>query len=507
MPPVIVSLASGQKRNWGISDMSATKSRLWLLAMPLAALALALYGVRALAGAEGKAAPLSTPARGQEAKPAAPPERQAAESIRRTPVVTAVEKAIPSVVNIGTERMLAKSFSPWGANGGGDPFDGLFDDLMRQQSSQRSLSLGSGSVIDASGLVVTNAHVVHRASKINVTLSDGRSFEAKEVAGDYLNDLSLLQLVNPPADLKPIECAQPFDILLGETVMAVGNPFGLDSSITHGVVSAVGRKLTFDGKTLFSDIVQTDAAVYPGNSGGPLINLEGKMTGINMAFHKEAPGIGFAIPLARVENTLAKWLIPERFSNVCLGVVPGLRPSRDGGPEIFVADVIKDSSAEKSGVRKGQRVDSFQGEPVDDLLGLGKKLIKLKANDIVELTVDGRQVRIPLACAMLRDGRTAAKNRLALSLQELTPQLASALGYPFEGGLIVSDMLPDGPQGVERGDLLARLGETPVHNWSDISKALEGRPYGDKIQAVFVSVSVKNGAGYLVKKLVDVNVR
>ncbi len=478
--------------------MSAMKSRVWILALPLA-FALAAFAFHAFgAGTAEKAQPQAL----------APLPQQKA-NIRRTPVVAAIEKAIPSVVNIGTERVLTKSFSPWSSpEGGGDPFDGVFDDLFRQQRSQRGLSLGSGSVIDASGLVVTNAHVVHRASKINVTLSDGRSFQAREIAGDYLNDLSLLQIIDPPADLRAIDCAEPFDILLGETVVAVGNPFGLDSSITQGVVSATGRKLTFDGKTLFSDIIQTDAAVYPGNSGGPLIHLEGRMTGINMAFHKDAPGIGFAIPLARVENTLAKWLIPERFTNVCLGIVPGLRLSKDGGPEIFVADIIKDSSAEKAGLKKGERIVKFQGEDVEDLLDFGKKLIKLKPTDKVEIVAgDGRYVKIPLSCVMLRDGRTAARNRLALGLQELTPQLAAALGYPFESGLIVSDLLQDGPQGVERGDMLARLGETPIHSWTDIAKALEGKPYGDKMQAVFISVSVRNGVGFLTKKLVDVNVR
>jgi len=403
---------------------------------------------------------------------------------------------------------MTRSFSPWGMGSSGDPFDGLLEDFVRRQGNQVSYSLGSGSVIDASGLIVTNAHVVHRASRITVTLNDGRSYEAREVAGDYLNDLSLLQMLSPPPDLRSIEVAAPGDLLLGESVVAVGNPFGLDSSITHGVLSATGRKLTFEGKVIFSDIIQTDAAVYPGNSGGPLINLEGRMIGINMAFHKDAPGIGFAIPLARVENTLAKWLIPERFSNVCLGIVPGVRPSKSGAPEIFLADVMKDSSAERAGLKPGDVIEDFQGSPIRDLLDFGKRLIRLKEGQEISLVASGgRQLKIRMACMMLKDGKTAARNRLGIGLQELTPQLASALGYPFDSGLIVSDILPGSSPGVERGDMLARLGETPIHSWEDISRAIEGRPYGDKVEAIFVSISTRNGIGYLTKKLIDLTVK
>ncbi len=428
--------------------------------------------------------------------------------VRRTPVVEATEKAMPSVVNISTERVMTKSFSPWNVGSSGDPFDGMLEDFVKRQGNQVSYSLGSGSIIDSSGLVVTNAHVVHRASKITVTLNDGRSFEAREMAGDYLNDLSLLQIINPPADLKAIETAAPGDLLLGETVVAVGNPFGLDSSITHGVLSATGRKLTFEGKVVFSDIIQTDAAVYPGNSGGPLINIEGRMIGINMAFHKDAPGIGFAIPLARVENALAKWLIPERFSNICLGIVPAVRPSKSGAPEIYLADVIKESSAEKAGLKPGDVLVSFQGAPLRDLLAFGKSLIRLKEGQEASLGLaGGREVKLKMFCMMLKDGKTAARNRLGLGLQELTPQLASALGYPFDGGLIVSDLLAGLPPGVERGDMLARLGESPVHSWDDVARALEGRPYGDKLEAVFVSISIRNGVGYLTKKLIDLTVK
>ncbi len=484
--------------------MPFMRKRGLLIALPFAGGLVAFALMTLLASAPDADGP--KPAK--EADFIAPP-RHAVSSARKTPVVLAVQKALPSVVNIGTERILSRSFSPWGSNGGLDPFDGQLDEFFQRQRDQRSYSLGSGSVIDEeNGLVVTNAHVVHRAAKITVTLNDGRNFQAKELAGDYLNDISLLQITKPPSGLKPIETARPYDLLLGESVMAVGNPFGLDSSITYGVVSATARRLTFEGKSLFSDIIQTDAAVYPGNSGGPLINLDGQMIGMNMAFHKDAPGIGFAIPLARIENALAKWLTPERFSNTCLGLIPGMRRGDDGEPEIFVADVIKNSPAEKAGLKKGERITTFQGERFDDLLAFSKRLVRLKTGESASFELaDGRSVKIPLRCQVFKDGKSAARDRLDLGLQELTPNLASALGYPFDGGLIVSDMGRESASGVERGDMLVRLGETPIHSWADIARALEGKSYGDKIQAVFISVSVRNGVGFLAKKLVELNVR
>ena len=206
---------------------------------------------------------------------------------RRNEVVRAIEKALPAVVNISTQRVIdSENLSD------SDDFSALqrlFDKFLRSQKSSASYSLGSGCIIDPSGLIVTNAHVVERAAKIMITLNGGRNFEAEIVADNPLHDIALLKIRNPPRGLTAICCDDSGRLYLGETVIAVGNPFGLDSSITVGALSGTRRRFTYQGHVIFSDILQTDAIVYPGNSGGPLINIEGNMIGMNMSSYENAP--------------------------------------------------------------------------------------------------------------------------------------------------------------------------------------------------------------------------
>lgn len=423
-------------------------------------------------------------------------------SARITPVVKAVGEALPSVVNLSTEKVLEADLSSGQAHSG----NGL------ENTNGSDKSLGSGSIIDASGLVVTSSHVVHSASMIWITLSDGEKYPAEEIANDELSDLALLRILKVPENLKlkPIGTAQPGDLLLGETVIAVGNPYGLGNSISQGVLSAIDRKLAYKGKTVFSDIIQTDAAVYPGNSGGPLINLDGRMIGINTAMHKDARGIGFAIPLMRVENTLARWLLPEVSNNAYLGIVPGCRRAGDknGGIEIFIADVAKDSPAWEAGLRGGETIRKFDDEKVTDLLALSRKLWRLKNGDRVSITLDGNlKYDLKLEDVRLNEGKALARNRLGISVQELTPRLAKALGYPFDGGLIVSD-IPDGElNGIQRGDVISRLGDVSIHNAADISRALKNISPGGEVNGILISVNERDGKLGLQKKNVRFKVK
>jgi serine protease Do len=428
-----------------------------------------------------------------------------ADDLRETPTVRAVRRILPSVVNISTERIVTRAPSPWGV----DPFEGLFRDFFREQREFKTTSLGSGVIITADGLVVTNAHVVDRATKVCVILADGRQYEASEVAGDRLNDLALLQVEGLPdgVRLTPAALARPDDLLLGETVIAVGNPYGLGHSISQGVLSAVGRKVYHEGKTLFDDILQTDAPINPGNSGGPLINLHGEMIGINSAIHREGQGIGFTIPLLRVERLLAGWLIPERFGDVNLGLVPGLIRRADGeGYEVIVESVRADSPADRAGVAPGARITAVDGHPVDSLFALSERLWRLSAGDALVLDLAGQgAVRLTVAPLVFQDGAEAARKRLGLELQELTEELARALNYPFAGGLVVSDA-PEG-SGILRGDVLLRLGEIPVHGFADIPRALQGRHLGDRLPTVFIRVVRRRGQVFIMKQGAELDVR
>ncbi len=425
---------------------------------------------------------------------------------RITPVVTAVSEVLPCVVNIGTEKIISRADSFRGEN---DPYDSMFRNFFAEQGQVKTTSLGSGSFIDPSGLVITNSHVVSRATRITVTLDDGTQYVAKEIASDDFNDIALLKVEGLPEAriFKPMKFARADDLMLGETVIALGNPYGLGHSISQGVLSAFGRKAIYQGNVIFSDIIQTDAAINPGNSGGPLINLNAEMIGMSTAIFCDAQGIGFAIPMKRLEDVLAKWLIPERFGELSLGIVPGQRKNGGSGMEFFVREVIQDSPAARSGIKKDDRIVEVDGVKPGRLFDISLKLWKIRVGGELTLkTADGRTYSFKAEKIKYMDGLEMARVKMGLGLQELTPQLAKALEYPFEGGLVVSD-IPGGVEGVNRGDILVKLGEMTVNGISDVAKALQDKHHGDVIEAVFVSIVKKRDKFYIMKRVCTLNVR
>jgi len=227
-----------------------------------------------------------------------------AQNVRETPVVQVVRDFGPAVVNIGTERIILLRGRPqWGDYG--SAFDAFFEDFQRTiVSAFKTHSVGSGVVVRADGLVVTNAHVVHMTSKVFVILKDGTALEA-DVAGESLPDDLALVTLRVPQPLQAVKLAEPQDVLIGETVVAIGNPYGLENSVTVGVVSGKNRNFSAgDGGPSFTELIQTDAPINPGNSGGALLNLDGELVGINLAVVKEAQNIGFAIPSSKVRAML-----------------------------------------------------------------------------------------------------------------------------------------------------------------------------------------------------------
>lgn len=423
---------------------------------------------------------------------------------RITPTVQAIAKVLPGVVNLSTEKMI-DSASP-GLESSNNPFNLVPDENLFDK--QRGYSLGSGCIIDPSGLIVTNAHVVYRAIKINVTLHDGRRYLAEVLAADDLNDLALLKINGVNGDLKPIPLAEPGDLLLGETVIVLGNPFGLGSTISQGVLSAVGRKVTHNEQVVFSDLLQTDAAVYPGSSGGPLINITGSMIGINTAILKEAKSIGFAIPLQRVENVLAQWLIPERFENVSLGIIPAVQRMKDGDLVVSLKEVIKDSPAWNSGLRTGDRIVKVDGVELTGLMTLSRKLWQMQAGDSIIITTgEDKEFKLKVEKMLPADGGKQAEIKLGITVQPLTKELSQALHYPFSGGMVISGLPESGIKGVERGDVLLRLGDITVNNTDDITRAMQNRRFGDAIPALLVSVHNEYGRYFLQRKIIELQVK
>ncbi len=228
-----------------------------------------------------------------------------AENIRETPVVKVVKTCAPSVVNISTERLILLRQNPFWGNFG-NQYDDFFQEYFRNNFGvMKQNSLGSGVIVSKDGLIVTNAHVIHMASKIYIKIKDQEAQEASLIGVDNMNDLALIK-INPAQPLQPIQFAD--DVMIGETAITIGNPLGLESSVSVGVISGTNRtSYMSQANHIFSNLIQTDASMNPGNSGGALLNLEGKLIGINLAMMQNAQNIGFAVSAEKVKKMLIEY--------------------------------------------------------------------------------------------------------------------------------------------------------------------------------------------------------
>ncbi len=312
-------------------------------------------------------------------------------SARRTPVVTVVEKVAPAVVNISAESIVREV----------DPFFGQFFGSR----SRRSQSLGSGFVIDPSGIVVTNAHVVEGASKIVVTLLDGRELDAEVLGFDHDADLAVLN-IQGGKNLPAAPLGTSVDLMIGESVVAIGNPFGLSNSVTAGVLSARGRSVPSDsGERIFTDFLQTDASINPGNSGGPLVNILGEVIGINTAIVSGANSVGFAIPADRarriVEDLLRFGELRPLWTGLRLVTVDAEVARRyqiEANRGALVYKIYPGSPAAKAGLAEGDLVTAVGGRPVAAREDVSTELYTLPAGRGVALEVrrGGRAIRSTL---------------------------------------------------------------------------------------------------------------
>lgn len=394
----------------------------------------------------------------------------AQDTSRRSPVVIAIEKASPSVVSIIAAQVIERRESPFGSN----PF---FDDFFRDffepfQQRQTEQSLGSGVVIRQDGYVLTNEHVVVQAEKIFVQLSDDRKVSAHLVGADSDSDLAVLK-IDDSKSLPYLPLGNSDDLMIGETVIAIGNPFGLSHTVTTGVVSALNRSLNTDGRTYY-DFIQTDASINPGNSGGPLLNIKGELIGINTAIYGKAQGIGFAIPISRAKRIVQELISHGAVEAPWIGVVvqtvtPELAShfSLKEKQGVLVRGVESGSPAAKAGMQRGDVLLQLNGRPLRSAEEYLQREREFSNGDTLKLRV-------------IRDQNTADVSIIASRFpQEKADELAwQLLGIAVsEGndGLEVKKIRsgsPAGHIGVERGDTIVGLSGAPTKTLAEFRRKM-----------------------------------
>ena len=415
---------------------------------------------------------------------------------RRTPVVVAVEKALPTVVNIGTEKLIKVQHADPLQQFRGQMLDEFFHQFFQQQMQPEyrlSHSLGSGVIIDPLGYILTNFHVIERASKIQVTLADGRAFPAAFLAGDPVNDIALVK-IEAPAPLAAVEFATDDDTLLGETVITLGNPFGLGHSVTVGVLSAKDREARYGGKVLYKDILQTDAAVNPGSSGGPLLNLDGQLIGLNVAIYQEAQNIGFAVPIKRMRELLAQWLAPRLLKKATLGFEVAAPSGR-----LVVTQVAPDRPLPRGAVAAGDEIVAVNRNPVTTLLDYERALLPLRPTHYAPIgVVHGgltNEVVAQLLALPKPDGARLAQDRLGLDLKPFAEIKGSAT--LARQGIAIAAVTAGGVAaraGLVPGLIVTRINARDVATLDDVGVALEPVRAGTPVSLVLVSLREQQGA-------------
>jgi len=412
---------------------------------------------------------------------------QPAEFRRETPVVQAVRKVSAAVVNISSEVEIRKRVSPFSGFGMDPFFDSFFKDFFDpgpERHYKRS-SLGSGVIIDGNrGFILTNAHVVEKTGTITVVLNDQREFDAQVVGADPDSDLAVLK-IESKQPLPAIDMGNSDDLMIGETVIAIGNPFGFSHTVTTGVISAVNRSVRSEDR-VFQDFIQTDASINPGNSGGPLLNITGELIGINTAIYAKAQGIGFAIPInkaKRIVNDLIRYgeVVPAWIGilvqDIDTQLARYLQTQEVTG--VLVKTVEPNSPAQKAGIREGDLLFSLTSR-------------KIHSTDEYESVLKGIAAGQRLSVGISRNGTPKTLELIASVFpQEQAMDLAFRLlgvriedlpknhqrtdpTSPREGVVIthVRDRSSLAQIGVRPGDIIRKLDDITVSDAEAFKKAV-----------------------------------
>ena len=383
--------------------------------------------------------------------------------LRMTPIVKAVKNAKPSVVNIRGEKMV----------------DAGSTSIEQGDLGRRVNGMGTGVVIDPRGYILTNHHVVDGVREIQVTLADEERRIAKLIARDSETDLAIIK-IDAPTDLKVLTVGRSSDLMTGEPVIAVGNAYGYEHTVTRGIISSLHRAVQVSDAQFYSDLIQTDASINPGNSGGPLLNIDGQMIGINVAVRAGAQGIGFAIPIDKAMRVAGE-LLAERNVKVTRHGLVLKTNAKPEGKGLVVASVAKDSPAADAGVKPGDVITDVDDVELARPLDFQRALLERQAGQKLEVAIhrddEPMTLNLTLATASKSGGKfeAAAWDRLGLRLERIPAEQfrgkykahARSGSVVYRGGLAVTSVRPGGPaatQGIRAGDVLVGM-----HVWETVS--------------------------------------
>lgn len=427
-----------------------------------------------------------------------------------------VEKVKPAVVNISTEKTVRIPGSPFRHFfGPEEPFGDFFRRFFDEDIPDRELkqqSLGSGFIIDKEGYIITNNHVVEGADEIKVKLADGREFKAKVIGRDQKTDLALIKITTLFKNLPVLSLGDSDKIRVGDWVLAIGNPFGLEHTVTQGIISATGRVI---GSGPYDNFLQTDAPINPGNSGGPLINLKGEVIGINTAIIASGQGIGFAIPSNMAKNVVSQLKEKGRVVRGWIGVsvqtvTPeiaqsfGLKEPKGA----LVGDVVSGGPAEKAGVKRGDVIVTFNGKDIKQMSDLPRLVAETPVSKTVDIKVirDGKELDLKITVAELTEERLRAQmpvseESLGMRVDNITPRWAHQFRLRDKSGVVVIDVLSGSPAdmaGIQAGDIIKEVNRKPVKDMKDYGAAMGRVSKGNPVlllikrdgQTFYVSIKV-----------------
>ena len=431
------------------------------------------------------------------------------DDLRRTPVVKAVENTKSSVVSISTHEQVYERDNPFSSRRH-DPFfdrffDNFFDDRYQRQESVRT-HLGSGVIIDARGYVLTNWHVIEKASAITVATAEDKEYKAVLVGADRKSDLAVLKIESSET-FKAVPPGDSDGILIGETVIAIGNPFGLSHTVTTGVVSALHRSIK-ENEQVYEDFIQTDASINPGNSGGPLLNINGQLVGINTAIYGEAQGIGFAIPIntARriVDDLLRYGEVRPAWTGITVAAMTrsaAAQTGYTGAYGVFAAEVVPDSPAAQAGLAAGDIILAIGDQKVKSP-ALFKRLLILYTADAtlkIEFFRKGSIHTITMKAAEFPPSHVESliEKNLGFEAIDNSAQTARRYGLASTDGIVISkisQMGQAGQKGLKPGDIILQMQGREIKSTADFKHQLPQHMYSDSI----VLVVLRGRYGYSV---------